>query len=143
MRCYRLEDEKKWLSARVVSLEPVSVARDVAAEDVHVQRALTALHGKLRVAESKWRRCRRRRAALWTSTAWRCCTTRARCRGQVKSQMNDYNFQFRRQWRRQQRAEIEPLKEEWRRKLEALDHREAELDEKVVVAARNMNEVVF
>ena len=45
--------------------------------------------------------------------------------------------------RKQERAEIEALKEEWRHKLEALEQRAAELDEKVVLAASNMNEVVF
>merc|ERR1712222_42176 len=43
----------------------------------------------------------------------------------------------------EEKEEIEELKQEWKRKLAALEEKELEFDEKVVLAKTNMNEVVF
>ena len=74
VRCHRLEHENKWMSARVASLEPVIAVRDVVAEDVYVQ---SALHGKLRVAEGKWRRS-------WRDYVREHLKTHAHARAQVR-----------------------------------------------------------
>ena len=75
------------------------------AQQQELRRALTEQHGKLRVAEGKWRGfVDKYRVEMLHDAGKVSC--------QVKSQMNCAKFQFQRQWRQPERAKIEALKEE-------------------------------
>lgn len=132
MRCHRLEFENDQLRKRMQQLQPVIVMRDVASEGVAVQRRLTQMHEKLRAAVGSWAKLKAKEAetlamARLVEVPRGDAARRAQVWGQVESAMNYDKFQF-------QRAEIEALKEELDGKLEELKQREAELDEKVVLA---------
>merc|ERR1712154_173030 len=157
------------LRSRLKEIEPVIIVENVQNVSISVQNNLTELFGKLQDAENQYKAIEDGKKNIEQQMKYidkyriEMLHDSKKIEQEIQSQMNYDKFQFQRQRKKMnalmksekegvlkereimelEKQEIEQLKLEWNEKIEELKNREAEFDEKVVLAKTNMNEVVF